>query len=498
MKRRKFFYHTGTGALTAFAGGSALLSLVSCGMDDNSMMNMGEAPEVAEGLFTTGLPKPPVVVSPVLLKAQPVNAVLKAGINTAALGYQEQGILGPTIEIVSGENFQANFQNALSESSNIHWHGLLTPADMDGHPADVIQPGQNYTYSFPINNRAGMYWYHPHPDMATAKQAYLGLAGLFKVIDAEEEALNLPSGDFEIPLVIQDKLLKNTNTLSYAPSVVDVMNGLLGDHVLVNGVHAPFLNIESRLYRLRILNGSNGRIYNLGLSNGTPFVVIGSDGGLLDAPEIASNILLSPGERVDVLVDFSGIQLNTEIYLVSEIFSGGEYQGKQAFNIMKFVMHQTVSDSFEIPSLLSSYIAIPEIESTRTRAFDISNGGGHGGHGGGMMMTMHTINGKSYNKDRIDENIESGATEIWTFDNTQGIDPHPMHLHASIFQVLDRTGGRGQVFAHERGWKDTGLVMPGEKVRTIVRFGQDKGVYVFHCHNLEHEDSGMMLQMEIN
>lgn len=130
---------------------------------------------------------------------------------------------------------------------------------------------------------------------------------------------------------------------------------------------------------------------------------------------------------------------------------------------MKFVMHQTVSDSFEIPSLLSSYIAIPEIESTRTRAFDISNGGGHGGHGGGMMMTMHTINGKSYNKDRIDENIESGATEIWTFDNTQGIDPHPMHLHASIFQVLDRTGGRGQVFAHERGWKDTVLVMPGEK-----------------------------------
>ncbi|HQW26257.1 MAG TPA: multicopper oxidase family protein [Saprospiraceae bacterium] len=495
MKRRKFFYHTGTGALTALAGGSAMLSLVSCGMDDNSMVNMGEAPEVAEGLFTTALPMPPVVVSPVLLKAQPVNAVLKAGINTAALGYQEQGILGPTIEIVSGENFQANFQNALSESSNIHWHGLMTPADMDGHPADVIQPGQNYTYSFPINNRAGMYWYHPHPDEATAKQAYLGLAGLFKVTDGEEQALGLPSGDFEIPIVIQDKLMKNTTALSYVPSGSDVMNGLLGDHVLVNGVHAPFKNVGTRKYRLRVLNGSNGRIYNLALSNGNSFVVIGGDGGLLAAPKIASSIILSPGERVDVLVDFSGLELNAEIYLVSETFSGGAYQGKQSFKVLKFVVNQMVSDSYIIPSILSSYAVISESQSTRTRAFDISNGGGHGGHGGGIMM--HTINGKSYSESRIDETIVAGATEIWTFDNTEGIDPHPMHLHGAIFQVLDRTGGRSQVFAHELGWKDTVLVMPGEKVRTIVQFGLDKGVFVFHCHNLEHEDSGMMLQMEI-
>ena len=498
MKRRKFIYHTGTGALTALAGGSALLSLASCGMDDNSMMNMGEAPEILGNAFTTMLPIPPVVGSTISLKAQPISAMLKAGINTAALGYHENGILGPTIEVVSGENFQVNFQNALSESSNIHWHGLLTPADMDGHPSDVIQPGGNFIYSFPITNRAGMYWYHPHPDQATAKQAYLGLAGLFKVTDTEEQALNLPSGDFEIPLVIQDKLLKNAAALSYAPTGVDKMNGLLGDHILVNGVHAPFRNVATRMYRLRILNGSNGRIYNLALSNGTSFVIIGSDGGLLTAPEIASTIILSPGERVDVLVDFSGLELNTEVYLLSETFAGGEYQGKQSFKILKFVVNQMVSYTYTIPSMLSSYAVIPENESTRTRAFDISNGGGHGGHGGGMMMAMHTINGKSYNETRIDETIESGATEIWTFDNTQGIDPHPMHLHASVFQVLDRTGGRGQVLAHELGWKDTVLVMPGEKVRTIVKFGTDKGVYVFHCHNLEHEDSGMMLQMEIS
>lgn len=497
MKRRKFIQHSSTGALTVLVGGSTLLSFASCGMDDTNMMNMMEAPGIVEGAYTIALPIPPMTGPIVSLKAQSVSATLKAGSNTKALGYQENGILGPTIQVNSGEQCQVDVQNGLAELSNIHWHGLLTPADMDGHPMDRILQGQNFTYSFAVKNRAGMYWYHPHPDQATAKQAYLGLAGLFRVTDVEEQALGLPSGDFEIPLVIQDKLLKSTNALNYVPSGLDIMNGLLGDHILVNGVHAPFQYVATRIYRLRILNGSNGRIYNLALSNGISFVIIGSDGGLLAAPEIASNIILSPGERVDVLVDFSGMEINTEIYLVSELFSAGVYQGKQSFKIMKFVVDQMVTDSYTIPSMLSSYAVIPENESTRVRGFDISNGGGHGGHGGGMMMPMHTINGKSYNENRIDETIVSGATEIWTFDNTEGIDPHPMHLHGAIFQVLDRSGGRGQLFAHERGWKDTVLVMPGESVRTIVKFGTDKGIYVFHCHNLEHEDSGMMLQMEI-
>jgi len=495
VKRRKFIQHSSTSALTVLVGGSTILSFASCGMDENNMMNMMEAPDIVEGAYTIALPMPPVTGPIVSLKAQSVNAILKAGNNTMALGYQENGILGPTIQVNSGEQIQVDFQNGLTEPSNIHWHGLLTPAYMDGHPSDVIQSGGNFSYSFLVTNRAGMYWYHPHPDLATAKQAYLGLAGLLKVTDTEEQVLNLPAGDFEIPLVIQDKLLKNTTALSYVPSSVDIMNGLLGDHILVNGVHAPFQNVATKMYRLRILNGSNGRVYNLALSNGSSFVIIGSDGGLLASPGIASTIILSPGERVDVLVDFSGLELNAEIYLVSETFSGGAYQGKQSFKVLKFVVNQMVSDTYTIPSILSSYTMISESQSSRTRVFDISNGGGHGGHGGGMMM--HTINGKSYSENRIDETILAGATEIWTFDNTEGIDPHPMHLHGASFQVLDRTGGRGQVFAHELGWKDTVLVMPGEKVRTIVQFGLDKGVFVFHCHNLEHEDSGMMLQMEI-
>jgi blue copper oxidase len=197
-----------------------------------------------------------------------------------------------------------------------------------------------------------------------------------------------------------------------------------------------------------------------------------------------------------VLVSFGGQAVGTEVYLESKTFDGGEYQGKQAFNILKFKVTQSSTDSFQAPSVLSNYATLPESAATKNRSFDVSNGGGHGGHGGNMM-TMHNINGDSYDESRIDETITAGATEIWTFDNAEGIDPHPMHLHGALFQVLDRIGGRGQVFPHEKGWKDTVLALPNEKVRVIVAFGQEKGVFVFHCHNLEHEDTGMMLQMEI-
>ena len=462
-------------------------------MEDGMMME--EAPQILDGPFNRMISIPPVAGSTVSLEAQYVNAIIKTGINSSGLGYHSAGILGPTIQVNTGEIFQANLSNALGEPTNVHWHGLLTPAGMDGHPADLIGAGGNFIYSFPVINRAGMYWYHAHPDLLTAKQAYLGLAGFFRISDTEEQALGMPSGDFEIPVVIQDKLLRYNDNLEYSPGMMDVMNGLLGDHVLVNGIHAPFLDVATRIYRLRILNGSNGRIYNLSLSNGSSFAIIGTDGGLLASTEITSNILLSPGERVDVLIDFSGLEVGTEIFLQSATFSGSEYQGKQSFKILKFVIDRMESDSYSIPSTLSSYEVISESQSVRNRTFDISNGGGHGGHGGGMFV--HNINGKSYNENFIDETVVAGTTEIWTFDNTIGIDPHPMHLHGAIFQVLDRTGGREQLFAHERGWKDTVLVMPGEKVRVIVQFGQNKGVYVFHCHNLEHEDSGMMLQMEI-
>ncbi len=498
MKRRKFIGLAGAGTGVAIIGGTAVLMNACTSCSKDGMMNMdGVAPKVVEGSFDSALAVPPTMpASSANLVAQQTTAAVFKGKTSNVLGYQNGGILGSTLRANIGDMVNATFQNNLAEPSNLHWHGLLTPANMDGHPSDVAQAGGSLNYSFPILNRAGTYWYHPHPDMKTAKQAYEGLAGFFLVTDAEEQALNLPGGEYDLPLVIQDKRADASGNFAYSPSMTDQMNGLLGESVLVNGVHSPVAEVTRRTYRLRILNGSNGRIYNLALSNGAAFMLIASDGGLLAAPITATEMMLSPGERVEVLVDFSGMNAGKEVFLESKTFSGSEYQGKQAFKILKFKVKESQPHIFTLPASLSNYQPLAESQATHNRAFDISNGGGHGGHGGGMMA-MHNINGKSYDESRIDETIIAGATEIWTFDNTEGIDPHPMHLHGALFQVLDRTGGRGQVFPHEKGWKDTVLAMPGEKVRVIVAFGQEKGVFVFHCHNLEHEDSGMMLQMEI-
>ncbi len=329
--------------------------------------------------------------------------------------------------------------------------------------------------------------------MLTGSQAYRGLAGLFIVNDAEEAALNLPSGAYEIPLVIQDKRLSGSS-LNYNPTSMEVMSGFMGESIVVNGVASPYTDVASRYYRLRILNGSNARIYNLAFSNNQPFTIIGSDGGLLKNPQSVSNILLSPGERIDVLVNFAGISTGTDVYLLSKAFSNaGNAQGKQEFKIMKFRITQNSTDSFSIPSNLSVVSTLST--SSQTRNFVLTE---MQMSMGGSMTGMHRINDKVFDAARIDETIAANSTEIWVFEN-KGNEPHPVHLHAAQFQVLSRSGGENRgVIASERGWKDTVLLLPGEKVTLAVPFGSLTGKFVFHCHNLEHEDDGMMLQYMIS
>lgn len=416
---------------------------------------------------------------------------------TACLGY-EGGYLGPVIRLNSGDAFTASFKNSLSEYSNIHWHGLIIPENMDGHPKDVFAPGNTFQYSFTVNQRAGMYWYHPHPHGTTAKQAYKGLAGLFFVSDPEEQALSLPSGLHEIPLVLQDKRFFPDHSLDYSPTMDDIMSGYMGQYILVNGVYAPYHDIDRGHYRLRILNASNARIYNLAFSNGMSFSVIGSDAGLHATPVTASSVLIGPGERLDIILDASSLNVNDELFLVNKFFDGGSAQGKQEFRIMKFRVTSSVADSFILPGILSSITMIPEVSAVRTRVFDIGAHEHHGDHGGGSMSGMHKINGKIFDMERIDEEVNAGNTEIWTFDNSGGHEPHPIHIHGVMFQVLDRTGGRGMLESSETGWKDTMLLLPFEKVRLIMQFPNNPGKFVFHCHNLEHADDGMMLQYRIS
>jgi blue copper oxidase len=488
MKRRDFIKSTGLSTLTALMGSSVLLK--ACHTEEDMI---GEPNWIVEGGFDTPLPTIPQVTGSVELTAKTISDEMINGKLTSTLSYRD-GLLGPIIKAESGSTVNVRLDNNLSEDTNIHWHGLVLPSDMEGHPKDVTASGNTFQYSLPITQRAGTYWYHPHPEGSTARQVFMGLAGMFIVTDNEEAALQLPSGEFEIPLIIQDKRFAGPS-LDYSPTEDEIMTGYLCENIMVNGVFAPLASVANTWYRLRLLNGSTARVYNLAFTNDIAFHIIGSDGGLLEKPEHAMNVLLGPGERADVLVDFSSLPMGAEVFLVSDKFSKYNAQGRQSFSILKFKMERSVTSNFTLPSILSSFTRLTEPSAIKTRTFDIAGMAGSAeGHGG---MGGHAINNKSYSIGRVDETVEAGTTEIWEFDNVAGDEIHPMHIHGVQFQVLQRIGGRNDLIATEKGWKDTVLVMPGERVRIIMTFPEYKGLFVLHCHNLEHEDDGMMSNYEI-
>ena len=486
MRRRDFIERFGISALTAGLGSSLLLP--GCHTEEDMI---GKPARIVEGLFDRALPLQPSLTGGGSLNAQySTSEVLKGRMsNTFSYG---PSVLGPIIRGKKGETENIKLNNHLSEETNIHWHCLILPENMDGHPRDVADAGGSLQYSMPLVQRAGTYWYHPHPHGATARQVFMGLGGMFIVNDDEESGLNLPGGEYEIPLIIQDKHFEG-NTLEYSPTKSEMMTGYLGEHVTVNGVHGPFVNVARGWYRLRILNGSTARVYNLALSHGVKMNIIGSDGGLMRSPEQVTFILLGPGERVDVLVDFSTAEIGSEVYLTSNNSGISDSQGRQSFKLMKFTVDRSSEIQFTIPPILSNIPVLDRGHARMSRTFDI---GAMLAHGNGSMG-RHSINGKTFEIDRIDETVQAGSTEIWVFNNRAGDEIHPMHIHSVQFQVLERMGGRNEIAPMEKGWKDTVLVMPGEEVKVIMTFPQHTGVFVFHCHNLEHEDDGMMLNYRI-
>lgn len=496
MNRKKFIQLSVNATAFTLLGGVTWL-LEGC---KKKTMSAVKSISVRQGGFDQALPLPPLLDG-----SKSINFIAKKNIvqiikgkNSIVLGYGDE-FLFPVIKVSKGQTLNINFTNQLEEITNIHWHGLVIPENMDGHPRHVINPGASFNYQFIINQRAGTNWFHPHPHLITGKQVFKGLAGMLIVNDQDETALNLPSGEFELPLIIQDKRFYSDGSINYSPESADVMSGYFGDYICVNNSWSAYHNVKTKIYRLRILNGSNARVYNLSLSNAANFYLIGSDGGLLPNTQVINSLLLSPGERADVLVDFSTTSVGTEIYLQSNPFSGGDSQGSESFKIVKFIISEQVTKTFSIPTALVSYTAINSSQASKTRSFDITNNhsGGHGGMNMGSSATLHKIGGKSFDMHRVDETVNSGATEIWEFDNSSGSDIHPMHLHGLHFQVLSRVGGRGAIQANESGWKDTVLCMPGEKIKIIMTFPANPGIFAFHCHNLEHEDSGMMLNFKI-
>jgi FtsP/CotA-like multicopper oxidase with cupredoxin domain len=410
--------------------------------------------------------------------------------------------LGPVIRAHQGEKVRVRFTNSIPEHSIVHWHGLHVPSIMDGHPRHVVSQGESYLYEFEVKNRAGTYWYHPHPHGRTGPQVYRGLAGLFIVSDDEERSMGLPSGECDVPLVIQDRFFDRDNQLVYlAGDRMAQMIGFLGDTIMVNGMPDFRLIVSTHAYRLRLLNGSNSRIYRLAWEDGRPLTIIGTDGGLLAMPVQRRYAFLGPGERLEIWADFSGDPVGFETALVSLPFgienTGRGMMGRQGFPgsagfpIFTVNVARREQDNRPLPQELS------EIRPAQPRAADNSLNPRR------FFLTMNhmqwSINGRTFEMEDVagDEIVRLGSREIWEFYNTGGgmmhmmNVPHPIHLHGKQFRVIERSGVRHQGYVDE-GWKDTVLLMPGERIRILVDFEDFPGMFLYHCHNLEHEDMGMM------
>ncbi|HET9744581.1 MAG TPA: multicopper oxidase domain-containing protein [Chitinophagaceae bacterium] len=402
-----------------------------------------------------------------ILDSKIATSDLGGGVISNVWAYNGQ-FPGPTIRANAGDQVTIQLQNHLPEETITHWHGLIVDHDNDGQPMHAIAQGGTYDYNFTINQRAGLNFYHPHPHMLTGKQVFLGQAGAFIINDSEEAALDLPSGNYEIPLILRDATLDKNNNLSYKPA----SGGMFGKIPLVNGTRNPYLDVERAVYRLRIVNGANSRIFGLALGNGASFKLIGNDGGLLTSAVAINRIDMSNGERIDVLVDFRSIANGSKIML-RDLRAG--------WDLLEFrVNSASVGPEVSLPAVLSSISSLGSPVTTRTFSFD----------------AMSKINGREYEMDRIDWQVPLGDVEKWVF-RTNGNAPHPVHVHGASFQVVSRTGGRNQLYPWESGWKDTVLLEDSETVEVLIRFNNHRGIYLLHCHKLEHEDMGMMANFEV-
>ena len=449
--------------------------------------------------FQRPLPIPPVL-KPVstgadgdhyemTLRQAPVEIL--PGLRTTIWGYDGH-FPGPTLELKRGRPAYVRQRNALTEAIVTHLHGGRTPTANDGYPTDVVAPGADRTYGYPLDQRAATLWYHDHRMDHTGRQVWMGLIGTAIVRDDEEAALPLPRGEREIPLMICDRSFGSDGQLYYPTIGMAGMSGmvkpgysggLMGDVILVNGAPWPYLEVAAARYRFRVVNASNARRYELALDppppGGKGLVQIGSDGGLLAAPVAHDSIQPAPGERFDVVVDFSRYKPGQTVTLRNR--QGGGTQGL----VMRFHITQTAKDDSAVPPKLAEFEPLRRSQATVTRAFRFASGTVHGRDG-------WKINGRAFDLRHVSASPKLGSTEIWKLASTER---HPVHLHLAPFQVLSRRGGSPG--RYDNGWKDTVELAPGETVEVIARFDGYRGKYVLHCHNLEHEDMGMMANFQV-
>jgi FtsP/CotA-like multicopper oxidase with cupredoxin domain len=500
ISRRQFLALAGTGTV-GLMGGSSLVR--------------------ASEMFSSRIQRTDSVLPDleVELRALPIEVPILPGPTTMVYRYEgkvlrgpseslvtdNETYLGPTFHVRRGQHIRIRFTNELDAPSIIHWHGLHVPDDMDGHPRFAVEKGESYLYDFVVNNRAGTYWYHPHPHGLTGFQVYGGLAGLFIVHDDEEEAAGLPGPERDTPVVIQDRVFDTDNSLVYlSGGMVDRMTGTFGDRILVNGKPDFVLKASSRVYRLRVLNGSNARVYRLAWDDGSPLVIIGTDGGLLEKPVQKRYVMLGPAERIEIWADFSRYTIDNGPSLVSLPVPGGAFCGGMTrrrqcrfdegiFPVMRVHVDREEKETLRLPSHLSQIKPlIPElaVNHRSPKEFHLT-----------MNHMLGLINGRRFEMEGVseEETVDLGSYEVWNFINHRqnmgmmGMTtfPHPVHLHGQPFRII-RRGAHDPSGYVDEGWKDTALLMPGENVSLLVGFKDYPGLFLYHCHNLEHEDAGMM------
>lgn len=470
--------------------------------------------------------------SPMRLRAVPRGGDGRLTFATLAEGRE---YLDPTFVVRTGTRMTLKLDNGLDEPTVVHWHGLAVDTANDGNGEKLAPPGGGYDYDFTVRNRAGLYWYHPHPHGATAGQVYRGLFGLLAVEDDEEialrRALALVWGETEIPLVLHD--FRSAMPVRYTPSDEDLLHGWYGNEVLVNFTPRPFLDVAARRYRFRVLNASNARIYRLALRRGDgtpmPFDLIGTDGGLLEHAIRVEETFLATAERIDILVDFSNVANGGFVLLESRAFDPmhAELQPKRsgepatpeahvhgtaagtdgvaatgsdggAFALLQFRIRGKAVAPLRVPERLSVPVAVrASPDSERPLRLGFAKG-------------RWRVNDRVFDMSETPIVVARDAVETWLIRNYHTSMPHAMHLHGFQFRVLERETSPDQLaplvvdqrgrFATDLGWKDTILVWPGESVRIAIDFRHPfdgEQIYLFHCHNLEHEDGGMMLRVKV-
>ncbi|MEO3873278.1 multicopper oxidase family protein [Nonomuraea sp. B12E4] len=480
--RRDVLRLAGLGAVAAGASGCGLLAgtpqpqlLVSAAPLPNPYAVPLPVPEVAEPVRNEG------AVDYYELDERAAEAEILPGLRTPIWGYGGT-FPGPTIEARSGRPIVVKLVNRLGEPTVLHLHGGHTPAESDGHPTDLVAPGAAREYAFPLRQRAATLWYHDHRMDHTGPQVWRGLAGMFLVRDEEEAELPLPTGERDLPLLICDRSFAADGTLLYPglagrPGVREAyMGGVLGDVILVNGAPWPELRVARARYRLRLCNASNARAYEL--ATGGPMIQIGTDGGLLAAPRTVERIRLAPGERADVVVDFSAYALGRRVELRNLAAEGA--QGR----VMRFAVDREEADDSAVPGRLSTVEALDPGKAVVTRDFEFSSGGLHGGTG-------WLINGRPFEPGRMEARPKLGDVEVWRLTSDVA---HPVHLHLDQFQVVSVNGERR---TGPPEWKDTVELRDAQTVEIVTRFTDYRGRYVLHCHNLEHEDMAMMAAFEV-